>query len=423
MKQDITILVLFGLLAASPAFGQNKLLVSKSGLDFNLQTGQILSGDSTTFAYNNQLLLNEYRNWKKVGASNWSWLLELRITDYTYDTDSNLLYFIVQIGDDVNGWSNSWRSIYTYDGEGREISLVGQNWDGLDWHTESVTNREYDTNGNLIKISKIDTRRLFYYNAQGYVDTEIFQVNKNGTWEDRTRYQSTYPPNAIIQTIYSWDNNVWKENSRTSDTYDSNGNLVQGLSEVWDGTSWEKHTLYFSSYNTAGNPLQILSQQWNETFWNNHFLHSYSYDAEGKLIHRVIKKWMDGAWELSFQQSHEYDTESDLINSRSEDWNGTTWKTKNYVRYHYAEFTSADIPLLLPFSLFPNPASTSVTLKSEGLRHANIFDQQGRPVRSQSLAGQPQESLQLGNLPTGTYLVQVLDADGKIGIKPLQIKR
>jgi len=92
-------------------------------------------------------------------------------------------------------------------------------------------------------------------------------------------------------------------------------------------------------------------------------------------------------------------------------------------RYYYTEFVPTHALLLTEFQVYPNPASSAVTIKGVGLSQAMIFDQHGRLVCTKSLLGQDQQTLQLGNLPSGNYFLQVLDCDGNLGAKPIQIRR
>lgn len=99
----------------------------------------------------------------------------------------------------------------------------------------------------------------------------------------------------------------------------------------------------------------------------------------------------------------------------------TGWYFANRCRYNYSDFVSTQSPGFADFSISPNPATTSITLKGADFAHIALFDLQGRRLRSQRLHGEPEETFQLGNLPSGNYLLQVIGSDGKMGAKPLQI--
>ncbi|MCA0238650.1 MAG: DUF4252 domain-containing protein [Bacteroidetes bacterium] len=79
------------------------------------------------------------------------------------------------------------------------------------------------------------------------------------------------------------------------------------------------------------------------------------------------------------------------------------------------------------FQISPNPSKGSITLKYAAKDDApvsmSIIDQNGRQVSSIQLSGQSQEQIELGHLNSGTYWVQLVTRQGKVGIQQLQLIR
>ena len=420
MKRHFTIFLLFTVLASLPAFGQTSLLLARTFIHVD-ETGSPYIGDSTTLNYNSQLLVNQYKTWK-IDATG-DWVLKSRAIDHAYDANGTLLYYLLQKGDDISGWTDSYRYNYTYDVVGHELSYLEEKWNGTMWVMQWSVNRVYDANGNLMSTAGTGFRYLLNYDAQNLLLTKTYQERVNSNWVDKTRYDYTYLPNSTTETTYNWTNNAWIESSRSTDTFDANGNLIQNLYEQWNGTAWVNSLLELHSYDVNGNILHDLTQGWNGTDWENNFLTDYTYNAENNLTYWIAWNYVNGSWEGSSRQFNGYDDENHFISAKTEFSDGTSWFLISYGDFYYSDFVSTHTPAPAEFKIFPNPASTSVTLKSEGLRHAKIFDQQGRLVGSQSLQGQTQETLQLGNLSPGNYLLEVLGNDGKVGAKTLQIRR
>jgi hypothetical protein len=451
MKQLFTILVLFGLLTVTPAFGQTQKLTGNLSVFFSSNNPP--SGDSSTFAYNNHLQLNERVNWKLDAVGNWNY--KSRLIDYSYDGNDNLLYYRSQVRSSTDTWINSTRNTYTFDGSGRELTYLTENWDttaqvwvnslrntstygvdgkpltymqekwsGTSWANQSSKLWEYDGNGNLLSITQKNFRVLYSYDAQNQVATKIEQNFIAGNWKNYSLQEFTYTPNSdnpASATLYYWALTYWDPYTRTSDTYDGNGVLVQTLEERWNGVAFENALLYLLSYDGSGNEVQKLTQSWDSTSWVNFVLETSTYDTHHNLIYWLSQEWEAGVWENLARQFIEFDAYSNFLGGRYEGWDGTSWILYAYGRNHYAEFVATHTPKLADFELFPNPATNVVTLHGKGFRCAMIFDSEGRPVRSQSLRGQDQETIQLGNLPTGNYFLQVVASDGKIGVKPFQI--
>lgn len=79
----------------------------------------------------------------------------------------------------------------------------------------------------------------------------------------------------------------------------------------------------------------------------------------------------------------------------------------------------------LDFSLSPNPSSGTVILTVQEQTDVpvalNVYDQHGRMVLAQNLSGLSIQTVDLGQLGSGMYWVQVKSSQGEIGVKQLQL--
>jgi hypothetical protein len=422
MKNFFTIFLFWSLLAVSPAFGQSALLVARTYINVD-GTGIPYSGDSTTFAYNNQLLTNQLKTWQLDPEGNWD--QKNRSTDHTYDANGNLLYYLFQVGDDVNGWTDANRYTYTYAMDGNELSYLAEKWNGTAWVKQSSSRiRVYDANGNLLSQTGTSQRTLYTYDAENLVQTKTIQELLNSNWVDKSRVVYSYlPNNTTIETTAYWIGTGWFDTNRNTITYNASGKVLQNFSESWNSTVWINGSLQSNSYTANGDVLEELTQSWNGTDWENYYLTSYSYDTENNLSDWISFEWDDSTWTGTFRQFNGFDDENRSISIRLEVWDGTDWGIFTYGNFYYDEFVSTQTLSPANFEVFPNPASSWITLKGEGFLHAYILDQQGRPVHTQRLNGQGDQTIQVGNLPTGNYLLQVIGVDGTLGVKSLQIMR
>lgn len=424
MKSKPTFLLLFGLLAVSSAFGQTKLQIANSNI--NSFFGQITSGDSTTIAYNSNLQPNLNNNWELDPGGNW--VLKSRVVDHTYDAEGRLLYALTQKGDDVNGWVDEYRTSFTFDAEGRELSVVFETWDGVQWLIQWASYYVYDVDGKLLSSAGIGTQYLYSYNTEGLLETQTYQELQNGVWRDRFQSRYTYFPNSTSiesETTFIWDlvNNAWVESGRDLYTYPLTGNPTQTIVERWNGSTWvssDRTTIYLDGdgYKT-GELVELLIGN----AWANHTRQTFGYDANHNLTAFLSEEWNAGNWVGSIRQLNEFDDASNWLNAKVELWNAGAWDLIRYSRFHYADFVKTNTLKTPAFDIFPNPASTSVTIQGEDLCQVLVFDAQGRLVHAQKLQGQVQQNIQLGNLHTGNYLLHVLDRSGNTGAKPLQIRR
>ena len=399
MKHFITLLLLFGLFAISPAMAQTKRLTSRINQWYDIPTGLPAQGDSITIAYNSNHEQEQLLFWK---FNNGSYSMTSRFKDYTFDANGNLLYFLVQAGDDINGFTDETRSTFTFDANSNILSELVESWNGTDWHAYFGLDYTYDANGKLLtKGGDICSYTIFYtYNAQNQLVTELKQTGPTSNLVDNALTEYTYATpadvNPATKTEYYRVGNAWESLERYTYTYDAHGNVTQSVSEWWDaGTST----------------------------WNNDQLVTYSFDANQNNTGWVQLLWNGGSWGNFIKNNLVYDADSDIVSSDGYFGVGTDWVKWSESRHHYTLLVGAYNPALADFLVYPNPVSSVLVLKSEGLAQAQIFDSNGLLMRSQQLSGRPEETVRVSDLPAGNYFLQVSTGDGKTGVKPLQIRR
>ncbi len=67
-------------------------------------------------------------------------------------------------------------------------------------------------------------------------------------------------------------------------------------------------------------------------------------------------------------------------------------------------------------NIYPNPASTTIKIESDGFKKVKIFNVKGQTVKKISLKGQTSIEIDVTKLPSGTYLVKALDVNGNIRV-------
>ncbi len=79
----------------------------------------------------------------------------------------------------------------------------------------------------------------------------------------------------------------------------------------------------------------------------------------------------------------------------------------------------------IDFQISPNPSNgvfqLSYTDEQDAPALLNITDQNGRQVSMLRLSGSPTQQVELSDLPAGLYWIQLKTAQGKVGIKQVQI--
>lgn len=415
-------LTLLAILLAFSALAQTTLPISRSRISYS--AGQAFSGDSATIGYNSQLLSNLFYNFRLDNQGNWT--QKSRSLDYTYDPDGNLLQNLFQTGNDVDGWVNSFRYIYTYNTDGNLLSDARDEWVNGNWVQDYAQYSVYDdATGLLQSQTSGNYRSLFTYNAENLLQIRTAQEWENGDWEDTERYEYTYVANesklATESTLYPVNSN-WLETTRYTYVYNVEGLRSETLLQQWNGTSLANASLTSSAYDANGNEVQQTVQNWNGTDWENSGRTTYTYDAAQNLTHWIYQIANGSDWENVVQQFNFYDAESIWHASQTDFWANGAWGLATFARFHYADFVAASSPESVGVEVFPNPATSFLVIRGEGLELANLFDANGRLLRTEHLNGQPERNLSLSQVPAGNYYLQIIAKDGQVATKAIQIR-
>ncbi|HLP95597.1 MAG TPA: T9SS type A sorting domain-containing protein [Saprospiraceae bacterium] len=396
MKKKITLSLTFCILVVHMLLAQSGKLISQGYYGFDTGSGMVLIGDSSTLAYNPQLLPNEYRNFK-LNTGTGFWEEKSRSTDYQYDANGNLLRFTRQNGNDLDGWVNTWRNSYTYNANNHELTDTLERWESGNWVLSSFTESEYDTNGSLISATGLSDRRLYTYNAEGLLEIETWQNKTSGNWENAGQISYVYFPNSnLMQTQLSsyWISGTWNASNRIQFQYDVNGNNTEAVTEYMVQNQWM--------------PARRTTME---------------YDAEDNLIYWVSSDWNGVNWVADTRQFNTYDQNNNFTSERLEVLDSTGWQIATYGRLHYSTLSGIHKAELTSFEVFPNPATSSVRLLGENLESAQIVDQQGRVISQVSLNQHEATNIPVSQLAPGLYYIQVRDHMGDSGVKPVMIQR
>lgn len=394
MKNYFTLTIFFFILCCFGISAQPGKLISQAYYSFDTGTGAVVSADSFTVAYNNQLLPDLYRNfkWNVSGA----WELKGRSTDFQYDGNGNRISYTLQTGNDSAGWTNTWRYSNTYNANNQELSYKLEKWDGANWVLNSQSEKVYDANGLLISSGGDSYRRLYTYNDEALLETETSQYFTGGNWANLEQITYIYYPSSTLletQTYWSWAAGTWNISYREVFQYDANGNNTQELTE------------------------SLVQNQWTPDFRL-----TLEYDAQNNLVYWIRSDWDGVAWKDDTRQFNTFDQNNNFTSGRLELLNGTSWEMATFGRLHYGALSSMERPVQLQFDVFPNPASGVVTLHTDQLLKVALFDAQGRLVESRTPDIYLDHSIPVAHLAPGIYYLQVTSEDNNTQVKPLIIQ-
>ena len=282
----------------------------------------------------------------------------------------------------------------SYDGssEKDEISYTSQGWvseevhyefeDGV-WEEDYKTTYEYDSDGNVKAATEMDYR--------------------DGTWENEDRVEYTYQNGKLVgnQEFY-WSGNLWIENHKTEYQYDNHGDVVEELYYTKDIDTWTYDDRIIYSYDGNHNCVKQVEYDfmWDTQDWeiSNEVVFSYDLTVSSSVIAG-----------LNYFNGDIITIHNKLTDVEETDYDeGQPEQTIKSVLY-YSNVTSLDEYNENQLAIWPNPVSETLNLNAEGLQQVEIFSMDGRQVMHVENGF---ETLSVGNLANGCYLLKATFADG-----------
>jgi hypothetical protein len=299
----------------------------------------------------------------------------------------------------------------------------------------------------------------FQYNGFNKIKQYIsYKIDPDFQASAKVTYNYDETGNLTKENSYHWNegHNLWENTSEREFVYDKAGNLIETTFFYWvseqqkfTGTSkWE------FTYDDNNNMLSLKNIYFNrddEKWEPGKFLCSYEYSEKGNVLEYKNYEWDKGKDDFSLTEniSFEYDeSKSNDVIALPEDFNkplfNLVYSSHEYVgfsygyfrcnhklvkgvfkypdkgnlvdvgewQFHYSSFESTGISETLnsDFSIFPNPATESITLdwlhNSEVL-DLNIFNLQGQLILNKIVT--KNNPVNIKSLNKGMYFYRLSD--------------
>lgn len=169
------------------------------------------------------------------------------------------------------------------------------------------------------------------YDFNNNLLTEIYQYWKNDSWMNYDLYTYNYDSNnnLLNRIIQYWQNDSWIYYHQETRTYDSNNNLLTRLGQIWRNGSWINTQISTYSYDSNNNLLTGLVHSWRNDSWVNFQLYSYTYDSNNNLLTWMIHVWENDSWVNSSLYTYTYDSNNNRLAELYQDWQIDLWVNKS----------------------------------------------------------------------------------------------
>jgi hypothetical protein len=233
---------------------------------------------------------------------------------------------------DGSSWIEYGKAEYTYDGAYNLIEEKQLYWDGQvsQWKISfKATNtfnankkvivslyQDYDTNTNSIDS---ESRTSYTYNSNGDLTQYIDEEWSGSAWVNSYKLGLTYTNDKITSGFsYAWNGTQWYFEGQNSEqytlSYNSNGFISSFNSDEWNGSNWVVKNQMLFSYNPNNSLILEESQSWNGASWDAEDKQEITYDANGNAILEERFYLDNGVFVLSESMTIAFDT-SKLLSS------------------------------------------------------------------------------------------------------------
>jgi len=189
----------------------------------------------------------------------------------------------------------------------------------------------------------------------------------------------------------------WRDNERITITYGSNGSHTDITEVALPAGGWEN------------------AVRFSETFDGHQYSEGY-----------VQEQWLTNAWQQVYgvQYIARYTPDGALQRNLTKEYNTSLGRYVNYQLDNYTDFITitlgTNLALAAGSSVYPNPSAGPTTLQVKGLREqaavptevVNTLGQVVLKLLLQPQQGSIRQTLDLGQLPAGAYLVRLHCAEG-----------
>ena len=221
-------------------------------------------------------------------------------------------------------WDLERKNIFTYDTDGKIISVISFDFNGMEWKNSSQTHWTYDMNEKLTDLA-----------------TELWD-SVSMSWKINNESHFTYDANQN-QTgnanFNNWTGSTWTAGYNTISAFDNNNNLISSLFQSWDSVaqSWQNHGQYFCTYDSSNNRIAILNQLWNDSLalWDNQYMRFFAYDIFNNIRHTLMESWNGNSWDTMSQIFSDFDAAGNKTGELWEHWFDSVWVNNWRFTYLY----------------------------------------------------------------------------------------
>ena len=219
----------------------------------------------------------------------------------------------------------------TFFGQDKLTSSLSEFFDGSSWLPINTSEFTYDDDNNLTEIIDLDWDTgtsqwiksevsTYTYNANNKSVVELYQEYNGTTIEFQDRVSNTYNSEGFLIQILEEDylTSSWVNTSKINLEY-ANGNIVSGISSEWNGVDWvfgEDSSKVAINYNANGTISSVVSDVWESNSWFTAYRSVYSYDGNNRIVSQEEQVFDGSAWVPEYKIEYAYDANGNALTEK-----------------------------------------------------------------------------------------------------------
>ena len=141
-----------------------------------------------------------------------------------------------------------------------------------------------------------------------------------------------------VAIVEEWNNNTWANASKSTITYDANGNILTTTTETWDNGAWMNLGRMVNTLNSDGTVKETMSQSWQDGAWQDAMKTIFTYSETKKVLTQTTQMSLgEGSPLIDFSKlTYTYNDQDQLTTQLLQAYDFLTMELKNSTQNLYS---------------------------------------------------------------------------------------
>ena len=327
-------------------------------------------------------------------------------------------------------WYFDSRQTNTYDSNNYLISTLSESYDQFSQSWGFASKTEYTNNPDRtvaqmtvqsgIGEQMMVLRTTFTYTPAKKVESSTMEFDIGTGFQPGTRTTNTYDGNGnLTNTLNEEYLGEWKNTSQTIYTNNPDGTINYSIIQYYYG-AWTNSRRQTFTY-IDGKVETITEDGWINSDWASFGHETFTYgDPDNSLLTHLTKNYDNGSFKDQYRTSYSYNPDGTINIILKQQWDGiSVWMNLSSTTFGYSESTAiSELKRDENFTIYPNPVKNKLIIRS--IKKANfieIFDITGKTVYQLKEAIPGEFNINVSQLKNGIYTISLMGDDGKISNK------